>query len=93
MTLKNGSKVLIFKSTNHESVPEKKKPIRCELYHLFVFKSLSSTQTEVTHVGYFDPKMKIPGFAKKRVIDAQIDDFLKKKEHIELNKDAATSRY
>ena len=83
MTLKNGSKVLIFVSTIHDSVPETKKPVRCELYSFFVLKPLSPTQTEVTNVGYFNPKMKVPGFVKKKITEAQFDEFLKKKEYIE----------
>ena len=83
MTLKNGYKVLVSATTIHDSVPETKKPIRCEFSALFVFKPLSPTQTEITHVGYFNPKMKVPGFVKKKITEAQFDEFLKKKEYIE----------
>ena len=83
MTLKNGYKVLVSATTIHDSVPETKKPIRCEFSALFVFKPLSPTQTEITHVGYFNPRMKLPGFVKKKIVDSQIDEFLKRKKYLE----------
>ena len=80
--LKNGDKVIVNYSVEHEAAPETK-AVRAQMKAMIVLKKLSDNKTEFSNVFNLDMKMKVPGFVQNKMANGQYETLQKLKKTIE----------